>query len=326
MTGSLADTTHGQRPAGSLGDLLKAAHRSLGVAVHDRLTAQGGIPELCDPDLALSRTLSAAHRALGTSVLRRLVHEAVPEEEGTSSDHLEGCLPPGHPLADRLAPVRIKYRGRALQTAQAYGLKDLMPALARARTIAEDVMSLLEVEDTDPHLSMSVQQLEGLLEQAMRLTGRRLPTTVGSPAPDYLRAVEESLEIHAQPLLYAVHNAQQLLLEELVPMLADPDSAVDPEMVTQDLADDLEKAWVKAHDLSRAVAIVQTVSNDFVGEDLRQAKLEGALLAGVRWNASTIWPEEWEPLIRRASTPAKKEPGVLVVAAEPCDTKVSADT
>ncbi|MFD5753157.1 hypothetical protein [Streptomyces sp. NPDC127033] len=325
MSTNPAPTTPEQCPGETLDALLKAAHKSLGVAVHDRLSAQGGIPELCDPDLALSRTLSAAHRVLGTSVSQRLIHEAGPEDEEAFTEHLEDCLPPDHPLADRLALVRIKYRGRALQTAQAYGLKDLMPALAKARAITEDVISSLEIEDTDTQIHISVQQLERLLEQAGRLTERRPPTTIRSPAPDYLRAVEESLEIHAEPLLRAVRNAQQLLQEDLVPMLADPDSAVDSEMVTQDLADDLEKAWVKAHDLSRAVAIVQAVSNDFVGEDLGQAKLQGTLLAGVRWNASTTWPEEWEPLIRRASTPAKKEPGVLVVAAEPCDTRVSAD-
>lgn len=326
MTRDLARTTPGQHPDEALKSFLNAAHTGIGIAVCDRLAAQGGVPELCDPDVALSRALSAAHRALGSSVSRRLVQEAGPEDEEALTEQVEGCLPPDHPLAGRLAPVRIKYRGRALQTAQSYGLKDLMSALAKARTIAEDVISLLEAEGTDTQVLVSVQQLERLFEQAMRLAGRRPPTTIRPPASDYLRAVEESLEVHARPLLYAVHGAQQLLQEELLPMIADPDSTVDSAMVTQDLADDLEKAWVKAHDLSRAVAIVQVVSNDFVGEDLRQAKLEGTLLAGVRWNAATSWPDEWEPLIRRASTPEKKEPGVLVVAAEPCDTKVSADT
>ncbi|MFB7359449.1 hypothetical protein [Streptomyces gardneri] len=134
------------------------------------------------------------------------------------------------------------------------------------------------------------------------------------------------MEIHAQPLLRALHTAHQHLREELVPMLFETHSAIDSEMVTRDLADDLEQAWAKANDLSRAIAILQTVSSDFVGEDLRQAKLEGTLLAGVRWNATTTWPEEWEPLIRRASMPAEKEPGVLVIAAEPSNTKVPADT
>lgn len=73
------------------------------------------------------------------------------------------------------------------------------------------------------------------------------------------------------------------------------------------------------------MSIVQTASNDFTGDDLRQARLEGALLTGVRWNASTTWPEEWEPRIRRASTPAGEEPGVLAIAAEPCNATVSVE-
>ncbi|MFE5793702.1 hypothetical protein ACFQ8C_14165 [Streptomyces sp. NPDC056503] len=169
----------------------------------------------------------------------------------------------------------------------------------------------------------SVHRLESLLEQAGHLTGNTPPA--GTPASDYLRAVRESLEIHAAPLLRAVHNARRLLREELAPMLADPSGATDPEMVTRDLADDLDQAWVKAQDLSRAVSIVRTVSNDFTGDDLRQARLEGAVLAGVRWNASTAWPEAWEPRIRRASTPTDEEPGVLVIAAEPCNAAVSAE-
>ncbi|MDQ0798080.1 hypothetical protein [Streptomyces sp. B1I3] len=325
MSSDPARTAHGQCSDETLDALLKTAHKRLVIAVHDRLSAQGGVPDLHDPDLALSRTLSAVHRALGTCVSQRLAHQAAPDGEEVFTEHLEGSLQPGHPLADRLAPVRIKYRGHALQTAQSYGLKDLMPALAGARRIAENVISLLEFEDALTQVCVSVQQLERLLEQAGHLTERR-PASTAPPTPDYLRAVEESLQVHAQPLLRAVHNAQHLLQEELVPMLADPDSVMNSEMVTQDLADDLEQAWVKAHDLSRAVAVVHAVSNDFVGEDLRQAKLEGTLLAGVRWNASTVWPEEWEPLIRRASMPAEKEPGILVIAAEPCDTMVSAET
>ncbi|MGW1116677.1 hypothetical protein ACWD5B_06150 [Streptomyces tanashiensis] len=320
-----ARATSGQCPDQNLDVLLAAAHSSLCDAVHDRLSAQGGPPELRDPDLVLSRTLAAVHRALGTSVSQRLTRPAGLEHEGAFTSHLESRLPPGHPLSGRLAPVRIKYRRHALQTAQSYGIKDLMPTLAGARRITENVIGLLETENPGTQVRPLVKHLEKLLEQVEHLTERPRATTKPT-APDYLCAVKESLEVHAQPLLRALHNAHQLLREELVPMLVEPDSAIDSEMVTRDLADDLEQAWVKANDLSRAVAIVQTVSSDFVGEDLRQAKLEGTLLAGVRWNATTTWPEEWEPLIRRASMPAEKEPGVLVIAAEPSNTKVPADT
>ncbi|MEU9298587.1 hypothetical protein [Streptomyces sp. NPDC048266] len=308
-----------------LDELLTAAHSSLRDAVHDRLSAQGGTPELRDPDLALSRTLAAVHRVLGTSVSQRLTQPAGPDREGESTSHLEPRLSPGHPLASRLAPVRIKYRRHALQAAQSYGIKELMPTLAGARRITENVIELLEFEDAGTEVRPLVQHLERLLEQVEHLA-EHPPATTEPTTPEYLCAVRESLEIHAQPLLRAVFNAHQLLREELVPMLVEPDSALDSEMVTRDLADDLDQAWVKANDLSRAVAIVQAVSNDFVGEDLRQAKLEGTLLAGVRWSSSTTWPEEWEPLIWRASAPAEQEPGVLVIAAEPSNTKVPVDT
>ncbi|MGW1202638.1 hypothetical protein [Streptomyces cyaneofuscatus] len=326
MSGVPAHVTRGQRCDQALGRLLAAAHQDLAIAVQDRLSARGGAPELRDPDLTIGRMLATAHRALGASVLQRLAHQSDPEREQSPIEYL-GALPPhGHPLADRLAPVRIKYRGDALRAAQSYGLRDLMPALAGARRITETVISLLEFDEAGTKVHSSVRKLAHLLDQARHLTERPpTDTAADPPASDYLRAVEESLQTHAVPLQRAVHGARELLREELVPMLAEFHSDMDSEMVTRDLADDIEQAWSRAHDLSRAVAIVQTVSNDFVGDDLRQAKLEGTLLAGVRWNASTVWPEEWEPLIRRASTPLEEEPGVLVISAEPSNTMVSAD-
>ncbi|MEW2069717.1 hypothetical protein [Streptomyces sp. NPDC007346] len=326
MSGDPAHVTRGWRCDRALDELLAASNQALALAVQDRLSAQGGAPELRDPDVTLGRMLATAHRGLGASVFRRLTHLGSPEREQSSTEYLGPFPPHGHPLADRLAPVRIKYRSDALQAAQSYGLEELMPALAGARSITETVISLLEFEEADTQVHASVQQLGHLLEQAGRLTERPPTDTAAPPSSDYLVAVEESLQTHAAPLQRAVHDARQLLREELVPMFAAFDSNMDAEMVTRDLADDIEQAWSKAHDLSRAVAMVQKVSNDFVGEDLRQARLEGTFLTGVRWNASTTWPEEWEPLIRRASTPLEAEPGVLVIAAEPSNTMVSADS
>ncbi|MBD0710910.1 MULTISPECIES: hypothetical protein [unclassified Streptomyces] len=321
-----APASNGQCSERTLEDVLALAHGALRVAVRDRLSAQGGLPELRDPDLALSRTLARMHRALGTSVSPRLTRPPGPDREGAPAGHLEsGLLSLSHPLADRLAPVRIKYRHHALQTALSYGITDLMPTLAGARRITENVIGLLEFEDNDLQVRASVQRLEKLLEQVENLVEEPPATTKPTP-PDYLSAVRQSLEVHARPLLRAVHDAHRLLREELVPMLAEPDSAMDSEMLTRDLSDDLDQAWAKAHDLSGAVKAVQKASNDFVGQDLRQANLEGARLAGVRWDASTTWPEEWEPLIRRASAPVDEEPGVLVIAAEPSTTRVPADT
>ena len=63
MTGSGSRTTDG---AGDprhivLDHLLAVVHDQLGVAVNDRINAQGGPPELRNPDLALDRLLAATH-------------------------------------------------------------------------------------------------------------------------------------------------------------------------------------------------------------------------------------------------------------------------
>ncbi|MET9378868.1 hypothetical protein ABZX98_32835 [Streptomyces sp. NPDC002992] len=306
----------------ALDTLLESARAKLSIAVHDRLAGQGGIPELRDPDLALDRTLAAVHRDIGSAVFRRLTPQTGPEEGRARSKRT--TLPPGHPLANRLAPVRIKYRGQALEVARSYWSNDLIPALAVARKITEALSRPMEAEQNGAQVHDSVGHLAWLLEQVDLLLGRQRKTP--EPAEiDYLVAVEASLEAHAQPLLREVHNAQQLLDDELAPLLAEASSIMGSEMVAQDLADDLAQAWAKARDLSRAVAIVRRVSNDFVGEDLRQANLDGALLAGIRWDASTTWPAGWEPLIRRASMPASEEQGVLIIAAEPRDSVVPAD-
>ncbi|MFE5626785.1 hypothetical protein ACFQ8S_32555 [Streptomyces virginiae] len=96
-------------------------------------------------------------------------------------------------------------------------------------------------------------------------------------------------------------------------------------MISQDLTEDLEQAHDKAQALHRVVIAVERVSSDFVGEDLSQANLNDVPLKGIRWDACTLWPVEWEALIRQASMPASGEQGVLIVATEPHDTVVSAD-
>lgn len=309
----------------ALDALLTATLHRLDTTVQDRLSARGGVPELRDPDLALGRTLAAVHRGLGAVVAERLTDPAGPSlDEATEPLHTR--FPFNLSFADRLAPVRIKYRSHALQTAQSYCLSDLLPALADARQTAEKVIKHLEIDATGTfgfQVDVSVDRLESLLEQVGHLAESR--PSVSISVSGYLRAVHKSLEIHAVPLVRALHNAQQLVKEELAPMLADPSGAMDPEIITRDIADDLDQAWAKAKDLSRAVSVVQTASNDFTGDDLRQAKLEGALLTGVRWDAATAWPEDWEPRIRRASKPEGEKPGVLVIAAEPCSAGVSVD-
>ncbi|MFD3353430.1 hypothetical protein [Streptomyces fradiae] len=97
------------------------------------------------------------------------------------------------------------------------------------------------------------------------------------------------------------------------------------DMVVQDLAEDLEQAQGKAQTLRLVVAAVERASSDFVGEDLSRANLDDIPLKGVRWDAGTIWPDEWETWIRQASRPAGGEEGVLIVASEPHSSVVSAD-
>ncbi|MDT9698318.1 hypothetical protein [Streptomyces sp. P17] len=62
-----------------------------------------------------------------------------------------------------------------------------------------------------------------------------------------------------------------------------------------------------------------------MGADLSGAKLEGALLEGILWDDTTVWPGNWETLVRRASLPSGAEQGVFIVAAEPSDTAVHAE-
>ncbi|MFJ9432634.1 hypothetical protein ACIRQY_23675 [Streptomyces sp. NPDC101490] len=318
-----AREAHGRHPDEALGLLLTTAHDRLVTAVRDRLSAGGGVPELRDPDLTLGRALAAVHRALGTSVSLRLTGEADRDADDASAEHPGSLRAHGHPLADRVASVRIRYRGRALRTARSYDPGELMPALAGARRITGDVIELIGSDAADTRIPSSIRELERLLEEAEGLTEH--DSAPADSTPEYLRAVERSLAVHAQLLQRAVRDAHQLLKEELVPVFAEPVGHLGSEMVTRDLADDLEQAWVKAHDLSRAVAVVEAVSNDFTGEDLRQVDLSGVSLAGVLWNASTVWPEAWESFVIRASAPEGTEPGVLVVTADPCDTAASAD-
>jgi hypothetical protein len=95
--------------------------------------------------------------------------------------------------------------------------------------------------------------------------------------------------------------------------------------VAQDLIDDLAVACEEADVLARAVAEVERASNDFVGADLSGAKLDGVLLEGILWDATTLWPAQWETRVRHASLPCGEEEGILIVAAEGSDSVVPAE-
>ncbi|MEU2564644.1 hypothetical protein ABZ626_35730 [Streptomyces longispororuber] len=307
-----------------LDGVLAAAHHRVGIAVHDRLMGQGGLPELRDPDLALDRMLATAHRQSGLAVTARLAREAAADqprtERGPGSDA-------GGALMRRPAAVRLKYRLEALEVARALCpgglLESLQAALRQASRLAETLDA-----DVPP-----VAALAAASRLRVHLARVRLPPAPRRrPAPvigsDYLTAVEEFLAPGAEHLVRSVRDVRLLLDEEFAPCLADavrsgpsPGAGV----VAQDLVDDVADAHEQAVALRRSAAEVERACTDFVGADLRAARLDGVQLEGIRWDAATLWPEEWEPLIRRASLPVGGERGVLVVAAEPYDSVVSAD-
>ncbi|MFI8931351.1 hypothetical protein ACIG3E_27225 [Streptomyces sp. NPDC053474] len=326
----------------ALDALLAAAHRRVGVAVHDRIMGQGGPPELRDPDLALDRMLATTYRQTELAVTTRLDRESEAAGEPRAAQGPQA--PADHALLRRPAAVRLKYRLEALRIAHSFGpvglLDSLRAALREARCLAE----LLEADTAPAGAHESVRRLDARLAQV------RLPPTPRRRASpvigrSYLAAVEDFLAPGAEQLVRAVREVRLLLDEELAPCLTDgpeerdgpdegdragehaavPGYPLGADVVAQDLVDDLADAHDQAVTLCRAISDVERACTDFVGADLRGARLDGVQLEGIKWDAATVWPSEWEPLIRRASLPVGGERGVLVVAAEPYDSVVSAD-
>ncbi|WP_257231495.1 hypothetical protein [Streptomyces sp. Rer75] len=315
------------RSSDSLDVLLASAHGQVGIAVHDRLMAQGGVPELRDPDLALDRLLAAAHRTAGRAITARLSQatHVDPADKGGQ----EAPRPDNGALASRPAPVRLKYRRDAMQIARAYWPRDLVDALRTALRLLERLSEMLEASQQPADRAREVvEQLDARFAEVLLLPApRRRPVEL--TGTDYLAAVEVRLARPAEQLFYDVERVRQVMDEEFAPLFTAIDDAaagylLGAEAVAQDLYDDLEHASTRAMALSRAVAEVEKISNDFVGADLRHANLDGVLLEGIRWDAATIWPDGWEALIRRASLPVGGEHGVLVIAAEPDDSVIPA--
>ncbi|WP_328869417.1 hypothetical protein OHT76_04510 [Streptomyces sp. NBC_00287] len=328
-------TDHDPRTPGSEGccdtmldALLARAHERLGTAVTDRIAAQGGTPELRPPDLALDRLLAATHRSLGTAVTRRRSREAR-AALGRRNAALEARLEERGPLSNRPSQVRVKYRQEALRLAHRYWPADQAEGMRAAVRLVQHLSDLLE-DTTQPvaHAGVVVRQLSGRLRELTRLPEpKRPPVTL--TGLDYLTAVESALAEPAERLLHDLRRIRQLLDEELEPAIAgletsSPAGLFGVDTVAQDLIDDLAQGCDQADALARVVAEVERASSDFVGADLSGAKLDGVLLEGILWDDTTVWPENWETLIRRASLPSGAEQGVLIVAAEPSDTAVHA--
>ncbi|KUH35793.1 hypothetical protein [Streptomyces kanasensis] len=319
-------------PADFLAALLASAHRQVGTAVIDRIAAQGGVPELRDPDLALAHMLWSAHRATGSEVAERLNRDKAVANGRRSRRSLQRLTGPG-PLAGRLAWVRLKHRREALRLAHTYWPTDLTALIRDALTTLGELAELIEADELYAENPWEeITRVTLLLER--QLSGIMLPTPRELARPeqlgtDYLTEVEQFLDSHVGPLQQDLGNAQQFLAGELVSRLdfsePDAESLLGADMVVQDLAEDLEQAQGKAQTLRLVVAAVERASSDFVGEDLSRANLDDIPLKGVRWDAGTIWPDEWEAWIRQASRPAGGEEGVLIVASEPHSSVVSAD-
>ncbi|WP_327667985.1 MULTISPECIES: hypothetical protein [unclassified Streptomyces] len=305
------DTTTGN----TLDALLATAHQQLEVAVNDRLMAEGGIPELRDPDLALDRRLGVVHRTVGSAVTARLArHTPNTADDRTSIPGMSFSA--ASTLANQPPAVRLKHRSQALELVRVYWPRDLSMVLQACLRLVADLAQIQDEEELEAQVHHTARRLGAHFDEilGMRYRHRRTP----SDGPEYLASVDAFLVAPARQLLYEVHSAQQMLGDA-------PEHFLGVSEVVQDLADDLEQAHRQAKSLSRAVAEVEKASNNFIGADLGSADLEGVLLKGIRWDADTCWPQQWETLIRRASLPAVDEDGVLIVIAEPCDSAVPAD-
>ncbi|MEU1711013.1 hypothetical protein ABZ478_37990 [Streptomyces sp. NPDC005706] len=307
--------------------LLTTMHRRLGIAVVDRLNTHGGPPELRTPDLALDRLLTATHRATGKAVSRRLSRDDYAAQRNSA---LQASLGPRGHLARRPATIRVKYREGALRLVHNYWPFDLAEAMRTAVRIVQDLCDLLD-DGAQPlgRADTVVEQLREHLEGMSRRPQPHRPQAALSGL-DYLNAVESALADPAERLTNELHSIRELLDEELAPSVTALQATGRAYLfgvgaVAQDLIDDLAHGCGHADALARVVAEVERASNDFVGADLTSAKLDDVPLEGVLWDATTLWPAQWETRVRRASLPSDEEQGVLVVAAEGCDSVVHAD-
>ncbi|MEH0416092.1 hypothetical protein [Streptomyces sp. B21-083] len=313
----------------TLDTLLATIHGRLGIAITDRISAQGGPPDLRTPDLALDRLLAAAHRSTGAAVSHRLSRDASAALAQRSSA-LQARLAARGQLSRRPASIRVKHRGQALRLAHAYWPVDLTRAMRTAVRILQDLHDLLC--DSTQSLDRADTALDQLREHVELMS--RLPqahrNSVTPTGLDYLDAVQSVLAYPAERLVSELHDIRDILDEELAPTIATLEAAghtylFGAEAIAQDLIDDLAHGFEAADALAKAVAEVERASNDFIGADLTNAKLDGVLLEGILWDRTTLWPAQWETRVRRSSLPCDEEEGILIVAAEGSNSVVHAD-
>lgn len=306
--------------------LLASMHEQLGVAVYDGLMGRGGPPELHDPDRMLGQLLAAVHRQTGAAVGQRLARrrkKMLASERRTVNG---GCAyGEGTVLMRRPASVRLKYREQALRIARTYWPQDLVQILRDALDYVQDLITHLEADSLPPGSRQTLTRVSSSIGHVLALPeSPQLPPALAGY--DYLETVENNLSGGAIRLMSQVLDVQQLLESELVPhLLAAEVSWLGALEVAQDLADDLDLAHREAAALSAVVGAVEEASTDFRGADLRFVDLEGVDLEGIRWDATTMWPPEWEERIWKASLAEKTDRGVLIVGVEPHDSTVPAD-
>jgi hypothetical protein len=313
----------------ALDGLLAAAHHQLGVAVTDRVAGQGGPPELRTPDLALDRLLATTHRSMGAATTRRWTREARASSLSRNPT-VESRITQHDSLVSRPPAVRVKYREASLRLMRTYWPFDLSHAMSTAIDTVQHLCELL-ADTTQPPQNAAIA-LDTLRKLVHRLF--KMPAPYRPPATltglDYLTAVRSSLAGPATLFVDGLNGIKEMLDEELTPAFNTVQASgaaylLGFDTVAQDLVDDLAHGWDAANTLAQAIREVERASNDFIGADLRNVKLDGVLLEGVLWDFTTKWPPHWETRVRRASFLSDEELGVLVVAAEGCDTAVHAD-
>jgi hypothetical protein len=112
----------------------------------------------------------------------------------------------------------------------------------------------------------------------------------------------------------AVAEARTLIrnLTEFTDRTATPDQGFDADLRHSrqlareltgvlDRADTLRIARELARSLEEDLDRLDSILNDFAGADLRNIKLEGMLLGGLRWTSSTRWPPTWFDRIKSDS-------------------------
>ncbi|MFD3873999.1 sigma factor-like helix-turn-helix DNA-binding protein [Streptomyces sp. NPDC058623] len=314
-------------PADFLAALLASAHKQVGTAVIDRLSAQGGVPELRDLDLALDRMLWSAHRATGSEVAERLARD------GPRSRHSSPRMAAPGPLAGRVASVRLKHRREALRLAHAYWPTDFTAMIRRALMTLGELSELIEADelqagDAWEEIIGVTLLLKRELAQIMLPAFRGLPRP-GQPGTDYLTEVEQFPRLACGTAAAGPRQCSAA---------SDGRARLPPRR----LGDGRRHCWARTWSCrtsprtwSRHTARRRPCgwwwpwwSGPAVtswGEELSQANLDHIPLKGVRWDAGTVWPDEWEAWIRQASRPAGGEEGVLIIASEPHSSVVSAD-